>query len=347
MKRVQIYCLLFVGLIWACEDVYVPEIDDVGSVIVADARIVFGANNNYIALTQSNGFNDNFNEYPAVANCKVHVIDNLGQEFELTEHETGKFYVNFELNPDKQYKVLIEQGENIFESDFEQVPPEPTLDTVYGIAETIDVISGGESDADNIREAKGVQLYADMISSPELPNYRFTAKKVLEFFWEEERGQLVFTHYYWSTSVPSGIFNIAAPPEYSNSNEIKKHPLFFLPESVELLPDSIMIGWILVLYQHGISEPSYNYYNDLNNQLDSEGRIFDPVYVQARNNLKCINNPEEIILGNFEISNVTEHRYFVRYISEKDGYKVKRISNRSPIPWSGETIDSPPDFWVH
>lgn len=345
MKRLITYCIFLVGVLVACEDVYVPEIDDVSNVIVADARIVHGETDNYIVLTESRGFNDDSSDYSAVANCKVSLIDNEGNEFVLPEHEIGKFFVNVDLNPARQYKVSIKCGDNTFESDFQRVTEEPLLDSIYGIAEIKNRIAAGESDADNIRKHEGVQIYADMLSTPEIPNYRFTAKMVLKYFWEEERGLFFYMHYFWDTTIPSGVFNLAAPPKYSSSKEIVKHPLFFVPKSAHMEPEHVMIGWILVLYQHGISETAYSYYKDLNNQLDSEGRIFDPVYVQARSNIKCINNPEEIILGNFEISNVTEYRYFIRYISEKEGYAVIPISNRSPIPRSGETIDVPPDFW--
>jgi len=54
-----------------------------------------------------------------------------------------------------------------------------------------------------------------------------------------------------------------------------------------------------------------------------------------------------VILGNFEISTVTEHRYFVKYISEKHGYELRPIANRYEIPLEGETIDEYPDFWEH
>jgi len=191
-----------------------------------------------------------------------------------------------------------------------------------------------------------VQIYADMKSTTDIPYYRFTAHRVLEYLWIQPSGMFEIIHYYWKKSVAGGIFNIAAPAEYSGSKDIIKHPLFFMHRTVSLEPDSVMVGWLLVLNQNGISEPVYNYYNDLNNQLDSEGRIFDPVYVQARSNLKCINNEHAIILGNFEISNLTEHRYFIKYLSGKGGYRVEEIDDRSPIPWHGETFNVPPDFWV-
>jgi len=330
----------------ACEDVYVPDIDDVGNVVVADARIVNGRSDNYITLTQSQGFNDDFNDYSPALGGEVFLIDDKGNDYNLPEHEAGRFYVYPELYKERQYKIQIKYGGNTFESAFEKVPGTPVLDSVYGIAESKVIEVAGADDVNDFREVKGVQIYADMKSTTDIPYYRFTAHRVLEYLWIQPSGMFEIIHYYWKKSVAGGIFNIAAPAEYSGSKDIIKHPLFFMHRTVSLEPDSVMVGWLLVLNQNGISEPVYNYYNDLNNQLDSEGRIFDPVYVQARSNLKCINNEHAIILGNFEISNLTEHRYFIKYLSGKGGYRVEEIDDRSPIPWHGETINVPPDFWV-
>lgn len=346
MKRLLIYFVVLVTLISACEDVYIPDIDDVSDAIVVDARIVKGRTDNYIRLTETQGFNDEFNSYPAVTGGKVFLIDDAGNESELFENTDGEFYVSTNLITEREYKIRIEYGANTFESEFEKVPPVPTLDSIYGIPETKISEVAGSNDADNFKEKQGVQIYADMKSTPEIPNYRFTAEKVLEYVWVEPTDILDIYHYYWEKVGASGVFNIAATPEYSNSKDIVKHPLYFFNQSVWMEDEHYMTGWIMVLYQHAISESSYKYYKDLNAQLDSEGRIFDPVYVQARSNIKCTSNSKEIVLGNFEISNVVEYRYFIRFISEKKGYEIREVFDRSPIPRRGETIDIPPPFWV-
>jgi len=330
--------------------VYLPDIDEVANVIVADARIEVGSDNNMVVLTETQSFNSSFYKYPEVRGGKVTLIDDTGSTFELPQLETGKFHVNVDIKEERQYKVQVEYKDNMFESEYEKVPGIPRLDTVYGIATTKIFAPGGAGSSADFRTVEGVQLYADMKATEETPNYRFTADKVAEYTWEEGGGDSFMSpiiHFYWEKSVVSENFNVAAPPQYSTSNSIKKHPLFFVGRSIQLEPDSAFTGWILVLYQHGISNSSYNFYNDLNAQLNADGRIFDPVYVQARNNFKCVNNDNEAILGNFEISRKTETRYFVRFISDKSGYRVEELNDRSPIPWNGETIDTPPDFWAN
>lgn len=345
MKKLIIYCVILVVTFAACEDVYIADIDDVGDVIVADARLVAGSSTNFIKLTHSLGFNDDFTTYPPITGASVTLADNAGNIYDLPEAGDGNFYVPVQLEQELEYKIAIDYDGNVFESEFEKVPPIPRLDTVYGIPETKAVEVAGSNDVDDIRNIEGVQLYADILTNPEIPNYRFTASSVLEYTWQEVTDRFDILHYYWKTYPAGGVYNIAAPPEYSSSKNIVKHPLYFHQKSVSLEADHYFTGWIMVMYQYALSESAYNYYKDLNAQLDADGRIFDPVYVQARSNIKCNTNSEKVILGNFEISNVVEHRYFIRYVSEEFGYRVEKVLDRSPIPWLGETIDIPPDFW--
>lgn len=347
MKQGLLYSLFIIILFSACEEVYFPKIDEVDNAIVVDARLEAGRYDNLIVLTQTQGFYNEYKNYPELSGASVTLLDNEGGEFVLPEVETGKFKVNKQLKEDNQYKIRIDYGGNTFESEYENVPGVPKLDSIYGIPEVKTIAPGGSGSSDDFRKVSGVQLYANLTSTVATPNFRFTAEKVLQSYWAQDLGGDLIMHYYWKKTVAQGIFNIAAPPEYSASNKIEKHPLYFIGRSAYLEDEQEFAGWILVLYQHSISKSTYDYYEDLNAQLDADGRIFDPIYVQARNNFTCLTNSDEIILGNFEISQKVETRYYIRYLSPELGYKIKELDDRSPIPWRGETIDEYPDFWAH
>lgn len=344
MKKIILYCIIVIGGFTACEDVYYPKIDSVESVIVADARIVVGNSNNFIRLYKSIGFNESDNGYPPISNAFVSLITSNGETIELAVSGNGYYPIDFLLDSELEYKLQIRYNGDTFESSFEPVPNFPALDTVYGIAETQLVFGAGGTDVKDAYEKVGVQMYADIGNEKEMPYYRFTAKKVMEYTYDVETAMMPIIYYCWKTFSPQVDFNIAAPPEFSNTTDIVKHPLCFL-EKLPIANGNRFIGWILVLYQHGLSNSGYNYYDDLNSQLNSEGKLFDPMYVQARSNLTCTNNTNKTILGNFEISRVREYRFFVRYQSEEIGYMIKPIYDFYDIPYQGEQRDYPPDFW--
>ncbi len=349
MKKWFPYCILLFFAFTACEEIYTPNIETGESVIVADARIVAGKTDNLIRLYESRGFNEESYNYPEVSGAEVSIIDSKGNEFMLSETQQGVYLANVYLYPSLQYKLKIVYKGNTFESSFEPVPQMPELDTIYGIAENKIIKQSGNNDVTDIREVPGVQLYTDILNEKELPYYRFTARKIFQYTYPVEIpffGEILIEPMYaWFSTYPNDIFNIAAPAEYSTSTNIVKHPLFFIEQKLSVRLDQTFAGWIIILNQFGLSESGYNYYNDLNKQLGSEGRLFDPLYVQARSNLICTNNTKQLILGNFEISNYKEYRFFVNFISEEKGYLIKPIPYFYEIPVLGEQLSYPPEFW--
>jgi hypothetical protein len=351
MNRILKYYFLLVIALVGCEEIYTPKIESRESIIVADARIVAGNSDNVIKLYESRGFNDESYRYPNISGATVYIIDNYENRVELNETSPGIFPVQMNLIPGNEYKIIILHNGHIFESTYEPVPQIPELDTVYGIPETKLVIESGNNDADDIREREGLQLYTDILNEKNLPYYRFTARKIIQYTYPVEvviRGEVfIEIMYNWDSFNPQNLFNIAAPPEFSATTNILKHPLFFMEKSISTGNDHSFAGWILILNQYGISKSGYNYYNDLNKQLGSDGKMFDPIYVQARSNLKCTSDSKQLILGNFEISAYREHRFFVKYISEKDGYLIKPIPYFYQIPQFGNSLSTPPDFWEY
>ncbi|WP_297091559.1 DUF4249 domain-containing protein [uncultured Draconibacterium sp.] len=350
MKRIFTYSLLFFILLTACEDVYEPDIDVVDNVLVADARISADSETNTIHIYESVPYYDNAGTGPGIVSAKVSLSSSSGEEFQLIHSDDGQYKLNRKLNPDEAYKLRIEYGGNVYESEFEEVPKTPSLDFVYGFEESQVREVGGENDVDNFKETKGVQLYADITENEDMPYHRFTARHIVQYtYLVEVDGPFGATSYEtmygWKTTYPAGSFNIASPPEYASSKEIKKHPLFFLPNTMKYEEEHNFAGWIIILSHYGITANAHAYYSDLNKQLDSEGKIFDPLYVQARSNISCTTNPELVILGNFEISKSNETRYFLRYVSESSGFIFRPIEEFYEIPFSGEQLIEIPEFW--
>jgi hypothetical protein len=338
-------------MILGCEEIYNPEIEKVENAVVAEARLVYGQDENLIRLTRTLSFNEDLYAYPQISGASVALVDSKDTEYPLPETGEGYFRVNFEMDPNESYKLRIEYAGDTYESTFETIPEVPALDKVYGIPETKIIINTGENDITERREVEGIRLYADITGEPAMPYYRFTSKRIMQYVYEVEISMGGIPEpvpvYAWKTYYPQEPFNLAAPPQYSSSNNIIKHPTFFFEKAGYVSSDESFAGWIVYLYQHGLSESAHDYYTDLNSQLLSEGRLFDPLYVQARNNIKCINNPEKLILGNFEISTIVERRYFVKFISEKQGYYISEIPYFYDIPNSGDVLQYHPEFWEY
>ena len=103
-------------------------------------------------------------------------------------------------------------------------------------------------------------------------------------------------------------------------------------------------GTLLSTRIYSLNKTSADFYNQVKNQLSSQGRLFDPIAVQIKGNVKCISNPNKNVLGLFEVSPCTTRSYWLifNYVS---GYTIYQpIDDITDLPDSGGGKQEP-GFW--
>lgn len=350
MRRL-IYILTIILLIVSCEDIYQPNIDSANNLLVVEAILISNRPDNSIHLYHTRGFNDADYSYPPVSGANVYLKDDLGNDISCQEGAQGVYNVNQMLHPERLYTLNIELDGDVYVSEMQTVPDVPTLDTIYGAYDYTVKIDGTANSSDNVEKDYGIQLYTDIKYRNNTNHYRFYGRKVLQYIDTYDTVEITLPVtlpiYIWRSIYPSGTFNIAGPPEYSTSKDISKHPLEFYPQNYnKYFADTLSFaGWIYIIDQYGLNEDTYNYYKKMNQQLDAEGKIFDPVYIQLEGNITCKSNPDKKVLGNFEISSYAESRCFLIYNRIKEDFQIKRIPYFYYIPSSGYIKNNMPDFW--
>lgn len=345
LKYLLILFMLFTG----CESVYEPELDEVESLLVVDARLVYGEPPYQIILQKSAGFNesDSFEPY---TNALVQLLDSKENGYLTTQTQPGVYELNEPLDLTERYRLHIIAGGETFTSGFEPVPPVPVITSFYSGEAEKWTQPGGETDVEDFRKKLGHQVYIDINNNNTYRYFLFDARKIMQYqFPFDTVMDGVLTQQYkfgWKSIYPDDIFNIAGPNDYASELNIIKHPVEFFPyQSGRTIPGETEVGWIYIMHQYSISQAAWKFYNDLNNQLGADGKIFDPMYVQARSNLKCISDPKKVVLGNFEISRHQEHRFFIRLDPRTGIHTLRRITIYQDIPESGIRSLYPPWFW--
>ncbi|MCG6186050.1 DUF4249 family protein [Maribellus maritimus] len=339
----------------ACEEIYRPVLEEVDDLLVVEAVLVSNQTENEIFLYKTVNFNNWDNSYPVVSDAQVYVVDENNNRIQCEETAPGTYKLVYQLEANGSYYLYIEYAREKYQSKVQAVPELPEIDSMYTDFTTKTFVSGVSNSTDKISTVEGIQVYTDIDYKGGLNHYRFYARKILQHidFFEEITGMSpipdVFAEYRWMSYYPTGIFNIAGPREYSSEKSIIKHELdFFESNYNKYIDDSLLFsGWIYILYQYGINEDTYNFYSDLNSQLDAEGKIFDPVYTQTKGNISCISDSTKVVLGNFEISSFSERRFFIDYSKFKDTVTAfETIPDFYDIPERGQQKKIKPEFWV-
>ncbi len=344
------YIVLVFLLVTACETLYEPVLDGAEEVMVVDARLVFGETEHTIYISKSNGFNNPDKFHPFTL-ASVWLIDSSGQRFPSVQIQSGVHRIVATIEASQTYQLQITSGDDIYVSDFEPVQAEPAIDSIYSEEFVLWNQPGGETQVESFQRFKGHRVYVDIDNHGQKRYYRFDSRHVLLYHFPFDtvvRGlPETVLKYGWKSIYPDDLFTIAAPSLYARDAYISKQPVgFFRYKSSDYLKaEEVARGWICLLYQYAISESTWSFYDDLNRQLGSEGKIFDPLYVQARGNLTCITNPEKKVLGNFEISRMREHRFYLRLEPISGNHVLRYLDDFQYISEAGQRAIYPPPFW--
>lgn len=347
MRRLAYISIII--LIVSCEEIYLPNIDEVDDLLVVEAILISNSDINSVKLYRTRGFY-NTDPYPTVKGANVYLNDDIGNKISCYEATEGVYNLSQNLDPKHRYSLNIELDGEKYVSEMQAIPEPPILDTIYGEYDYKVSIEGTATSNEKIERDYGFQLYSDFADKGGTNHYRFDGRKILQYI------ELITINgippktipiYYWRSLYPTGTINIGGPPEYSISKDITKHPLDFFPQNYnKLFPDTMFFdGWIYIIYQYGLNEDTYRYYERINQQLDNEGKIFDPLYIQLTGNITCQSNPDKKVLGNFEISTYAEWRCYLIYNKRDKDFQLKRINYFYNIPYSGRVEENRPDFW--
>jgi len=348
LKRLTYFLFLLI-LITSCEEYYTPKIDVVEGQLVVEAMITNDRVQNLVHLSRTTSFYDK-NPSKAVPGANVSLIESNGFVIKGTEGGTGSFYFNSIPEIGHSYKLQILLNNEKYESEVVKMPPIPTITSFYTAhVEKKEYLTDGYG-VPVAHTVLGRDLYLDAPVTAELSNYRFLTRTILEWYYMPPGGPPPPPpHFGWQSYYETAQFNIAGPKQFSPASKIEKHPVVFLPYDTRSLlkPDSLSLGWIIILDQYGTSKGSYEFHEKLNSQFAATGSLFDPIQTQIYGNITCTSNPTKIVLGYFDLNSYRQYRYYL-YMSTPDpkNPNIPRQIFRYPyIPDSGETVTFPPDWW--
>jgi hypothetical protein len=353
MRYLKFIILIVLIAMLGCEDIYIAKLDKGNELLVVEARILAGESKNSVKLFKTVGFYETEAFLP-IRGATIRLIDNNNNSLNFNENSEGEYSGNFNIAPYLQYKLIINYLGNTYESTYEHVPEIPDIDTIYGEIVNKPIVTTNSDGTSTLEDKQVIQLYVDIQNSDVPKYYNFFARSIqlYTYSFDTVMGTPVnLAKYLWKSFNPKGSYNIAAPNSYSSSNNINKHPVeFFNMAQKNVFIDSKTTakprGCIYIMHQYSIPVSAYSFYEKLNKQLESEGKIFDPIYTQAYGNIRCTSDKEKVILGNFEIVNYKEHRFFVKPEDFNNEFRLEKIRNFYNIPANGLRAIYPPDFWV-
>jgi hypothetical protein len=365
MKPANILLIILIGLMTSCYKVYDPHIDKAGKVLVVNGLITNQTDVYHVILTYAKPFNSSEKGTPVSA-ASVYVTDDLGNSYIFNEIGKGD-YISDSLQftgiigHTYQLHIITPDGEEYI-SDLQRLFPEVYHDSVYTEFDYKEIL---ERSTGLKIKTHGANILVDIKNQADtLPNFRFTSNLVRQYFYTicPIMESCIF-FYCWQTVNANSDINLTNWDYSVGSASVRKHTVCFLDDNLYCFALFYNRDWpyraatyyqffeihhrILYLNLYTLNSESYLYYKSLDEQMQSEGKLFDPVALQLNGNIECISNPEKRAIGFFEASSVNNYAYIVDFRNLKNSQPALiEIPYILPPESNGCRINNAPLFWV-
>ncbi len=313
MNKIISILILIITLLEGCVDPFYPDIYDNQQSIVIDGTLTDKEGYHYIRVSRSVQYNTPKNI--PMEGCSVEIIDNAENIIHFYESEPGLYeqWIDQEyLKTGKQYKLRVTASDAIYESKYETMLPCPPVQNVY-----YEIKEKGTADPDYT--IYGIQFYTDLVvQDGYAKNYRWE----LEETWEYHSEYLIFNYYdetgyhqlangtdslyyCWSSESIHEIYT--GTINHITEDSLSRIPLRYVSNET----DRLNVKYSLLIKQYSINDTAYEYWNKLKKQSQETGGLYETQPQQIRGNISNINDDNEIVLGFFNVSGLSEKRIFV------------------------------------
>jgi len=286
---------------------------------VVDALLTDENTSNYVKLSRTI---QSLDQEPEKVSCAIVTIsDDLGNSTLLSESSKGIYKtdsLSFRGETGRAYTLCIKTDDGKeYRSEPSILYPVNDIDSIY--FEKDNEIS--EKTSENL---EGVRIYIDSKDGNQGDYYRWTCEewwkfsvpdpKKYEYINDSTFLRIDNIHQVcWGNKKSDDI--IIESSSSSNSGSFQRKPMIFVPSDTSA---RLSIRYCVQVRQLSISQKEYEYWNQMRQINESGGDIFDKQPFQIFSNIKNINDPDEQVLGYFQVSGVSQRRKYINFSDIKD-----------------------------
>lgn len=291
-------CLSFYG----CKDSFTPDLPQSNlNILVVEGFIDAGGNPTYIKLNRTTMINETRSLKPELG--AVVTVEGGNKVFMLTHSEDGIYSVSaLTLEANEKYRVRIKTADRKeYLSEFVDVKLSPNIEKLAWK-----------------NSANGAEIYVNTKDINNSTRY---------YRWEFEQTWVIYSKY--SSRFIWDIDRIRMRTDAENINKCwlsERSSSIVLGSSIQLTDDVINEKTILnipfnsekfvekysiLVKQYALGKEEYEFWEELRKNTESLGSIFDPQPSQIVGNLKCITDPNTLVIGYIGAGSVNEKRLFI------------------------------------
>lgn len=289
MKRISVIILSISLSFLKCEEPLKLDIVKGTDLLVVDGLITDQPGPYTVILSRTNEFGTQ-DRSPLENDATVTIWDDSGNSEILEQVSEGAYQteesgIKGEIGRSYWITITTANGEE-YQSVPEPLVAVPAVDSIY--AEFIE---------EPLVEIDGHQFFIDLFDPAEEENYyRWTWESVTPIMTRRPRraGPLFCCNVCFKTTIDNLGFNVFSD-QFINGNKLVRHP-------IHLAPYRTNEKYLLRVSQYSLSSAAYEFWNNLREQSESVGSIFDTPPAPIVGNVKNLQDSKKNALGFFGAS---------------------------------------------
>ena len=315
LKLKSVIALISVLTICTCIDPYSPKLAGYDSLLVVEGMIT-NLNSSY-TVKLSRTFRD-VKVIPAkVSDAKVFITDDAGNSNDLTFSGNGTYKTDstiFKGTVGRTYVLHIATADGaISESEPCFMQSVPDIDSIY-FGKDERIINNGTK----IQE--GISIYLDSKEGDNSQYFRWDYEETWKFripypkLYIYANCQVIYEVpevkdvYCWKNGRSDAIITDLIHP--GQPERIVKEPVSFIATDQS---DRLMLEYSILIKQYSISKNEYDFWDNLKKINATGSDIFASQPYAVISNLHNVTNPDEKVLGYFQVSAVKQKRKFISF----------------------------------
>ncbi|MDL2264858.1 DUF4249 domain-containing protein [Parabacteroides sp. OttesenSCG-928-G07] len=304
IKKILCFAVLISSVLSSCIEEFVPrDVERVSGILIVDGHIT--NDESIITLRYSVGMQDTLIGNETIDHALVFVETDKGQKMQGVFQEKGKYVVpTGTLYSDTQYKLHILLDGQEYESTFLFPLYTVEIDTLYVTKEgrgepvNVNLVTHGQEDDS--------KYY--FWSYNEIWEYRAELFANAGYIGGEFMFFNLYTsnnsYYCWARNNSKSL--IVGSTTKLSQNMMQKKIIEIPPNH-----DKLSMLYYISIQQKMIRKETYDYYQNLQNNVDLTGSIFSPIPAEIKGNISCINNSDIPVIGYIDVTTTTEKSLFV------------------------------------
>jgi len=295
--------IVIVILFYSCRKPYdPPAISSPGSYLVVEGVITSGSDSTIIKLSRTVNIGAQSVVNP-VSGATVMVVSNQNVDYPLMQTAPGTYSSpGLNLNNAQQYRLSIVTNNEQYLSDFVAVLNSPPIDSV-GFTITgsgLNIYSNTHDPTNMVQYYRWDYQETWIYHSPIASAYVSNGDTVLLRTRAQEVSQC------WQSDTSSTI-TVNSSAKLSRA-VITNNPITAIASTSEKIEDEYSI----LVRQYALTADAYTFWQNLKQNTEQLGSIFDPQPSQINGNIHSVTHPNEPVIGYISAGAVTTKRIFIR-----------------------------------